>query len=239
MWTILKVFIEFIAILLLFYVFFDWEACGILSLTRDWTCIPCFGRWSLTHWMPGKSRESICDALPLSQPSVFLRWCCFRPGQAFGPFPWPLYFRGLHTGPPPTTPCPRTKWGSFCAHPEPVPFPFRSCSSRPTPWKSPPLGPESFSKICRNLLPGSVLRANVQPMGVPESWKCDRGKRVRTGFGRSWVSIHKFKALRCCLWPEEETGCRTKASSPCPALFWHGTLGSLKMQLLNRDLQVL
>ena len=140
---------------------------------------PLHWKTSLNHWMPRKSWESIRDALPLSQPSVFLRWCCFRPGQAFGPFPWPLYFRGLHTGPPPcprTTPCPRTKLGSFSAHPEPVPSPFRSCSSRPAPWKSPPLGPESFSKICRSLLPGSVLNTNVQPMGAPQSWKCDGGK---------------------------------------------------------------
>ena len=53
MWTICKVFIEFVTILLLFYVFwfFGHEACGNLSsLTRGRTHSPCIGRQSLNHW---------------------------------------------------------------------------------------------------------------------------------------------------------------------------------------------
>ena len=52
MWTIFKVFIEFVRILFLFYVLVFWPQ-GIWdpsSLARDWTCTPCIGRWSLNHW---------------------------------------------------------------------------------------------------------------------------------------------------------------------------------------------
>ena len=50
-WAILKVFIEFLAALLLFYVLCFWlQGMGDLSsLTRDWTCTPCIGRQSL-NW---------------------------------------------------------------------------------------------------------------------------------------------------------------------------------------------
>ena len=52
MWTIFKVFIEFITILLLFYVFFFWSqgTWDLSSPTKDWTCTPCIGKWSLNHW---------------------------------------------------------------------------------------------------------------------------------------------------------------------------------------------
>jgi len=53
-----KVFIEFTAILLLFYVF-GFLARGLWdlsSLTRDRTCIPCTGRQNLNHWV---SREAL------------------------------------------------------------------------------------------------------------------------------------------------------------------------------------
>ena len=48
-WTIFKVFTEFVTILLLFYVFegFMWD---FRSQTRDGTPIPYIGRWSLNHW---------------------------------------------------------------------------------------------------------------------------------------------------------------------------------------------
>ena len=52
MWTIFKVFIEFVGILFLFYVLV-FRLQGIWdpsSLARDWTCTPCIGRWSLNHW---------------------------------------------------------------------------------------------------------------------------------------------------------------------------------------------
>ena len=61
MWTIFKVFIEFVTISLLFYVlgFWPWGMWDLSSLARDWTCIPCIGRWSLNHWtarkVPGAS----------------------------------------------------------------------------------------------------------------------------------------------------------------------------------------
>ena len=52
MWTIFKVFIEFIIILLLFYVLVFWPQgmWDLSSLTRDHTCSSCIGRQSLNHW---------------------------------------------------------------------------------------------------------------------------------------------------------------------------------------------
>ena len=52
MWTIFKVFIEFVTTLLLFYVlFFGPKARGVLT---PWPWIkthsPCIGKWSLNHW---------------------------------------------------------------------------------------------------------------------------------------------------------------------------------------------
>ena len=52
MWTNFKVFIEFVTILLLFYVLVFW-ARGIRHLSsqaRDRTHTPCIGRRSLNHW---------------------------------------------------------------------------------------------------------------------------------------------------------------------------------------------
>ena len=52
MWTIFKVFIEFAAVLLLFYVLFFWPRgmWDLRSPTRDWTSILGIGRLSLNHW---------------------------------------------------------------------------------------------------------------------------------------------------------------------------------------------
>ena len=52
MWTIYKASIEFVTILLLFYIlsFWLWGMWDLSSLTRDRTCILCIGRWSLNHW---------------------------------------------------------------------------------------------------------------------------------------------------------------------------------------------
>ena len=52
MWTIFRVFIEFVTILLLFYVLVFWPR-GIWDLsspTRDRTCTPSIGRRSLNQW---------------------------------------------------------------------------------------------------------------------------------------------------------------------------------------------
>ena len=51
-WTIFKVFIEFVAVLLLFYVVVFWPGglWDLRSLTRDRTRTPCIGRQSLNHW---------------------------------------------------------------------------------------------------------------------------------------------------------------------------------------------
>ena len=63
MWALLKVFIEFVTVLILFYVliFWAWGMWNLSSLTRSWTHLvpptttphsppPCIGRWSLNHW---------------------------------------------------------------------------------------------------------------------------------------------------------------------------------------------
>ena len=49
---IFKVFIEFVTVLLLFYilVFWLWEMWDLSSQTRDQTHIPCIRRQSLNHW---------------------------------------------------------------------------------------------------------------------------------------------------------------------------------------------
>ena len=52
MWTVFKVFVEFVTILLLFYVLVLWPQ-GMLdlsSLTRDPQCTTCIGRQNLNHW---------------------------------------------------------------------------------------------------------------------------------------------------------------------------------------------
>ena len=58
MWTIFKVLIEFVTILLLFYVFFwaTWHV-GFQLLTRGWKHAPCIGRQSLHHWI---TKEVLC-----------------------------------------------------------------------------------------------------------------------------------------------------------------------------------
>ena len=52
MWTIFKVIIEFVTILLLFYVlvFWPWGMWDLSSPTRDQTHTPCIGKRSLNHW---------------------------------------------------------------------------------------------------------------------------------------------------------------------------------------------
>ena len=58
-WTIFKIFIEFVTILFLFYgLVFFWPRgmWDLSSLTRDQTYTPCIGRWSLIIGTPKKSR---------------------------------------------------------------------------------------------------------------------------------------------------------------------------------------
>ena len=52
MWTVIKVFIEFVTILLLFYGFIFWPGgmWDLSPLTGDCTCTSCIGRQSLNHW---------------------------------------------------------------------------------------------------------------------------------------------------------------------------------------------
>ena len=52
MWTIFQVFIEFVKVLLLFYVLVFWPrgTCDRTSLTRDRARTPCMGRQILNHW---------------------------------------------------------------------------------------------------------------------------------------------------------------------------------------------
>ena len=52
MWTIFKVFIEFVTVLLLFYVlvFSPQGMWDLSSPTKDRTCTPCIRRQSLNHW---------------------------------------------------------------------------------------------------------------------------------------------------------------------------------------------
>ena len=56
MWTIFKDFIEFVAILLLFYILVFWPqgTWDLSFLTRDRISSPCIGRQSLNHWTTSK-----------------------------------------------------------------------------------------------------------------------------------------------------------------------------------------
>ena len=55
MWTIFKVFIECVTILLLFHVLVFWlqGMWDLSSPTRDRNHTPCIARWSLNHWTAG------------------------------------------------------------------------------------------------------------------------------------------------------------------------------------------
>ena len=53
MWTICKVFFEFVTILFLHYAFgflAKRHVGGLSSLTRDRNCTPCIGRLNLNRW---------------------------------------------------------------------------------------------------------------------------------------------------------------------------------------------
>ena len=52
MWTVFKVFIEFVTLLLLFYVLVFWlrDMWDLSSPTRGRTRTPCIGRQRLNHW---------------------------------------------------------------------------------------------------------------------------------------------------------------------------------------------
>ena len=54
------IYIELATILPLFYVLVYWPWCmwDLNSPTRDWTHMPCIGRWSLNHWT---TREVPCE----------------------------------------------------------------------------------------------------------------------------------------------------------------------------------
>ena len=188
--------------------------------------------------MPGKSQRSILDGLPLFQPSVFLGWCCFRPGQAFRPLSWPLYFRGLHTGPPPTTPCPRTKRRSFCAHPEPVPrsdhVPVAQHPGSPHPSALSPF-PRSVEISClgqfweqmysqwERLKAGSVMEANEFAVGLEAEYSHTRSKPCgaawglrRQGAGHRPVlpsllcsRMERWGAWKCNLWSKTCRYCKS------------------------------
>ena len=76
MWTIFKVFIEFVTILLLFYVLFFFWFRGMWDLsspTRDQTQTPCIGRRSLNYWTTRKA-----PGITLSIKGIlFLSGCIF------------------------------------------------------------------------------------------------------------------------------------------------------------------
>ena len=76
-WTILKVFIEFVTILLLFYVlvFWLWSMWDLSSLTRDQICTPALEGEVLNTGPPGKFLRIVSDAWYLQgASSLFLFW---------------------------------------------------------------------------------------------------------------------------------------------------------------------
>ena len=85
MWTIFKVFIEFVTILLLFYVLVFWfRGMGDLSSpTRDQTQIPCIGRRSLNYWTTRKAPGITLSikVILFSSGCVFFCFLCFPKGK--------------------------------------------------------------------------------------------------------------------------------------------------------------
>ena len=75
MWTIFKVFIEFVTILLLFYVLVFWPQgmWDLSSPTRDRTHTPCIGRQSLNHWTTSEV-PALYSLLPVS---YHFHYCSF------------------------------------------------------------------------------------------------------------------------------------------------------------------
>ena len=71
MWTIFKVFTELITILFLLYILVFWPEgmWDLMPPTRDWTCAPCNGRWSLTNRPPRKSLHPLFDCLLYPSPT--------------------------------------------------------------------------------------------------------------------------------------------------------------------------
>ena len=65
MWTIFKVFIEFVTILLLFYVLVFWPPgmWDFTSPTRNQTHTLCIGRQSLKHWATREVCIQLCSLL--------------------------------------------------------------------------------------------------------------------------------------------------------------------------------
>lgn len=62
-WTIFKVFIEFFRILLMFYILVFWwrGMWDLSSQTRNQTCAPCNGGWSLKHWTSREVLNYYCN----------------------------------------------------------------------------------------------------------------------------------------------------------------------------------
>ena len=88
MWTIFKVFIELVTILLPFYVLFFWPRgmWNLSSVTRDRTRSPCIGRWNLNHWTTREVPLALFFRLFL----FFLMWTIFRVFIEFVPTPGTL-----------------------------------------------------------------------------------------------------------------------------------------------------
>ena len=77
MWTIFKVFIEFVTILFLFYVLVFWPQImwDLSSSTRDQTFTHCIGRRSLKKWT---TREALGQVVLEKTPSSWPSFCTHR-----------------------------------------------------------------------------------------------------------------------------------------------------------------
>ena len=82
MWTIFKVFIKFVTVLLLFYVLVFWPRgmWDLSSMTRSQTCTPCIGRGGLNHWATREvariylTELHTCSSLGPTSPGVLGWW---------------------------------------------------------------------------------------------------------------------------------------------------------------------
>ena len=78
MWNMLKYFIKFVTILLLFYVSVFWPRGDLSSPTKGQTYTVCIGRWSLNYWtskeVPIQSFHTVLIILVQSPSRVLMDW---------------------------------------------------------------------------------------------------------------------------------------------------------------------
>ena len=202
MWTIFKVFIEFVTILLLFYVWvFCWQGMWNLSfLTRNQTHTPCIERWNLNHW---PAREVPTEILIDTLCSYYQHFHWFSSFQfSRSVVPDSLRPHGLQQArlpcPSPTprpcsNSCPSSQWCHLIISSSVVPF---SCLQSFPGSGSFPASPffTSDGQSIGVSASASVLPVNIQdwfPLGWT-AWISLQSKGLSRVFSNTIVQKHQF-----------------------------------------------